>query len=184
MDKNLKQALIDHYNSQCMTPSQLKLIKSQVGYKNIKWIKPLTGGLIVVTIILFTFLFNQKPPTMQSIANEVSYNHQKNMPVEVLTNNYKELNEALDRLDFTSVPSIVLGKKFNLIGGRYCSVQGRIAAQLKLKNSIDGKEYTLYQFKNNGLVPSNSSPKLLVDDSVTIKIWSENDLGYALAIGK
>ncbi|MCF6323289.1 MAG: hypothetical protein L3J89_03030 [Gammaproteobacteria bacterium] len=35
-------------------------------------------------------------------------------------------------------------KGFEILGGRYCSLNGHIAAQVRLKNS-DGKIFTLYQ---------------------------------------
>lgn len=133
-------------------------------------------------ILALFFIFNIYQGDVETrITKEVQYNHAKKMPSEVLTDDYLVINEALDRLNFEVKQSTILPGTIQLVGARYCSIQGKIAAQIQLENSINGKRYTLYQFRLSGqkVIPKESE---INHKGVIVKIWKEGDLGFALAV--
>jgi hypothetical protein len=80
------------------------------------------------------------------IADEMSYNHNKRSPVDFASSDIGELRLLMDRLDFTLIgPERLVTHEWRLIGARYCSVRGRVAAQLRYENQRDGLSYTLYE---------------------------------------
>ena len=50
----------------------------------------------------------------------------------------------MQRLDFSLDLPADIQRNFQLIGGRYCSIQGGLAAQLKVRNRVNGAVSTLY----------------------------------------
>ena len=85
----------------------------------------------------------------------------------------------LNRLDFQLADANFLGgEEWNLLGARYCSIQGQLAAQFKLQKQ--GKPYTFYQAPMpRGM--KQISPTSHVIDGVQVKIWQEKGLLMAVA---
>ena len=187
MKNNLKNALNEYYSDFHLSEEQMRrleaLTESEKPESNIVrvWLYPAIAGFAAALILSFTFYLNSLKPLDQKIASEVTYNHNKGMPSEVLTDEYSVINEALDRLDFEVKPSQVLAGSLDLAGARYCSVQGKIAAQLKMVDPESGQEFTLYQFKATGMEDLHSMPVQIEDGNVTVRIWREGDLGFAIA---
>jgi hypothetical protein len=87
----------------------------------------------------------------------------------------------LSRLDFSIVPanSTIL-ETYRLMGGRYCSIQGVLAAQLRVQDVRSGKECTLYAVKAVGnlrdvIATVNSM------DGIRVEIWRQDNVLFALA---
>ncbi len=108
-------------------------------------------------------------------------NHKKQLAVEVVSSDYAELSGMLNKLDFElTSPDSPFTKNYELIGGRYCSIQGELAAQLKLKHRDNDTISTLYAAKLN---PELSKVKLTTKgtDTTSIKLWKSDKLFYGLA---
>ena len=72
------------------------------------------------------------------------------------------------------------GQRFDLLGGRYCSIQGGIAAQFKLRDRESGAVRTLYATKLTpalaGIAESNS-----IHGDLAISLWQDDGIFYGLA---
>ncbi|MEM8930348.1 MAG: hypothetical protein AAGE94_04205 [Acidobacteriota bacterium] len=115
------------------------------------------------------------------VAAEVAMNHKKDLDVEITAGSYPELGAALDKLTFAlEAPRRLAGHE--LIGGRYCSIQAQLAAQLKVR-SPDGDTTTLYVTElTTALADLPGTRREL--DGIAIELWSEDGLLYALASGR
>ncbi|MAE95782.1 MAG: hypothetical protein CL910_14085, partial [Deltaproteobacteria bacterium] len=70
-----------------------------------------------------------------SILREIALNHSKNLTVEFAAVGYPRLREQMAELDFSlRAPRRTPGGDLHMLGGRYCSIQGRLAAQIKLED--------------------------------------------------
>ena len=90
-----------------------------------------------VLIIGFLFLNRHLESNRlnRQVLAEIAMNHSKQLNVEIATTRYDILQTKLDRLDFALRPADhALQETYTLIGGRYCSIQGELAAQLKLRH--------------------------------------------------
>ena len=119
------------------------------------------------------------------IAAEVAKNHIKMKPLEVQTSELSQLRDYFTELDFTPVSSSRIGEKKLMIGGRYCSIQGLTAAQIRF---VDKQPLTLYQVQYDkalyGELPSvdvGQQPIELVERGVAVSIWIEKGLLMATA---
>ncbi|MBE1273712.1 hypothetical protein [Enterovibrio baiacu] len=79
------------------------------------------------------------------------------------------------------MPSQLPVEKWVLLGGRYCSIDGKIAAQLHVKDLETDRVYTFYQAK----LPQGSEADMKnVEtnvDGVNVSLWEENGLLMGLA---
>jgi len=70
-----------------------------------------------------------------------------------------------------------------LQGGRYCSIKGVTAAQLRFASESDGKVSTLYQvpyekalFGSVPAIESDDSPMVLASKGLNVQLWVEKGL--------
>lgn len=114
-------------------------------------------------------------------AAEVAMNHRKDLGVEVASTDYAELGEALHKLNFAlEPPRNRLTRGYRLVGGRYCSIQAQLAAQLKIHDPDTGDTATLYITEATPALTDLDGAHRALDD-VVIDMWQQNGLIYALA---
>ncbi|MFC1749548.1 hypothetical protein ACFL2V_12155 [Pseudomonadota bacterium] len=137
--------------------------------------------VVAITAAQFTYIFAVPESSLiLKVAQEVELNHNKKLAAEYASTNYTELAAVMTKLDFElKAPHEMLGNAYRLIGARYCSIQGQIAAQLKLVDKAN-KESTLYVTKlNDGL--STLHNKTQLREGLMIQNWKEGDLFFSLA---
>lgn len=116
----------------------------------------------------------------ERVAREVAMNHNKALGVEYQTDSFAVLSQYMDKLDFSlQAPRDMAFTNFTLVGGRYCSIQGQLAAQIKLADNA-GQVYTLYQTRSGEHLESISVDRMQLDQ-VDIRLWQEQGLLFALA---
>jgi hypothetical protein len=145
----------------------------------------LTGGLLATN----SYRLHQGEILLESIAQEVTDNHLKLKPLEVESGDLREVLGYFTNLDFQLLasPSITANPGDRLLGGRYCSIQGIDAAQLRVASAGGGLdtwyEATLPPDKLR-LVPNldkGQAPAEFVIRGVDIRIWQENGVVIAQA---
>lgn len=125
------------------------------------------------------------------IADEVARNHVKMKPLEVQTEQLSQLREYFTQLDFTPVSSSFLANTNNgdskMLGGRYCSIQGLTAAQIRFSQK-DKQPITLYEVQYDSnlygeqpILERGDKPTKLVVRGVAVSIWVEKGLLMAIA---
>ena len=143
----------------------------------------------VVTAIALVFFIQNQPINMgEKIAYEVSKNHLKLKPLEVKSDQLNDLSKYFDQLDFMLVDTSVLaGSDWQLLGARYCSIQGNTAAQLRLKHLPSGNIETLYQAPYNvkqfSSIPNVENKQYPIEEyskGMGVKIWVEKGVLFAL----
>jgi len=117
----------------------------------------------------------------RAVCAEVVMNYEKHSPMQVLSSHYSDVQAALNRLDFSIMPanSRIL-EAYRLVGGRYCSIQGVPAAQLRVQDIRSGQERTLYAVKAVGTLQDVNST---IDhmDGVRVEVWRHDNVLFVLA---
>jgi len=172
------------------TAQQEQIETSNTNNSNNKahWLYLASVAAFVFAFIAST-LYMAKPENMlQAIADEVVHNHLKLKPLEVKTQTIKGVQKYFSKLDFMPIDSTMLnGSALNLLGGRYCSLQGITAAQLRFKETDIASVQTLYQTEYRqdvfGDLPSidkGDNPAEIYVKGIKVKIWIEKGLLLAL----
>jgi hypothetical protein len=113
------------------------------------------------------------------VAEEIALNHNKQLAVEFPAPTYPALANHMAKLDFTPARPAHGQTDAELLGGRYCSIQKSIAAQIKLVDDSGGV-HTLYETRWND--EFDGLPGNTVDvDGVRVKFWRESDVLFGLA---
>ncbi len=168
--------------------------KHQTNGKNTKLLTtPLTklAGItaaILIMIALGLFILDQQPTIGTKIAHEVSKNHLKLKPLEINSDQLSDLSNYFSQLDFRLVHTKILSDpNWELLGARYCSIQGNTAAQLRLKNKQTGAVETLYQapfyedqFRKVPILENNQLPLEKYAKGIGVNIWVEKGVLFAL----
>lgn len=112
------------------------------------------------------------------VIREIVTNHVKQLQPDVITERWSALGRELPKLDFQPLRPSRLDD-LRLVGARYCSIQGHLAAQLRLE-APDGSRYTLYQLaatEELADLPATTGEAA----GVTVELWQERGLLLGLA---
>lgn len=139
------------------------------------------AAVILVGTVLLWVLVLQQPGITDLVLTEIVANHRHGVRIEFEANQYDILQAKLDKLTFSIIPTQpYLLEQFDLLGGRYCHIQGNMAVQLKLKERRSGMICTLYvtpltsDFQSVGLGTMDHNGTM-------IKLWEDNDRLFGLA---
>jgi len=172
---SLKGQIRDHYQSKKLSSDQIERLQEE---RRPFFLWGAIGSSLVACSILLVFI--TMPNFDNSVMQEITYNHFKNLSVEIITSDLSKIQDALPRLDFTIVQSSKFPhNEWQVVGGRYCSIQGQIAAQIKLKKIKTGQIYTFYQTR--GRKEFNSEPVQSSIDGATVQVWNEKGLLMGIA---
>lgn len=147
------------------------------------------AAMIAVCIVTLYFSVGQYQNKMAiyAIVEEVSQNHLKFKPLEVSDKNLLKVSQYFEKLDFNPIQSVLVeGLNTQLLGGRYCSIQGNIAAQLRLQEQ-GGSLTTLFETKFNEddflflpNIDKGEQPIRQFIDGQTVTLWIERGVVMAL----
>ena len=121
------------------------------------------------------------------IAEEVVHNHLKMKPLEVSSHSLHDMRAYFNQLDFSlRSSSVIENTSLQLLGGRYCSIQGITAAQLRLKDKRTGDLETLYQapynkelFKDLPKLQEGQAPVRHFINGIAVEVWVEKGILFA-----
>ena len=192
-DKHLNQQINSYYNDKKLDPDKLEQLLSQT--KNIhqsenivshSWSLTRSAAIAasIFAVIILALIFKLPGAPQQNlailVAEEIALNHNKQLDIEFKAESYSTLRTLMKKLDFNPVsPSRIDQNNLTLIGTRYCSIQGQLAAQIKLKDS-KGNIRTLYQTQLNPKLSELPEKDYLVN-GVKITQWQEHGLFFGLA---
>ena len=197
--KPFKSAVADHLTQHSLDEHQLEALEQLTrSSENVRITKTsgktprkmkhigytIAASLVLMIGALITY---QSTTTSQGIpeqiAHEVAKNHLRMKPLDINSQNPEEVRAYFTLLDFLPIASTVYGQKnANILGGRYCSVKGVTAAQLRFENR-QGKMETLYQvpydanlFSDLPKLEAGDAPLKLFKRGLEINMWVEKGL--------
>lgn len=195
--KKIKESISNHIASKSLPDSKLDSLMAlqntpvDVPPKNnavqYRWAASFAA---VVVIMLTSLYFNLFPDLSmdERIGNEVAKNHIKLKPLEVESSSIDVLRSYFTELDFAPIESsLIKPLDKTLMGGRYCSIQGVTAAQLRLKDNKTGKVQSLYQalytpdvFASLPRLEEGQAPITIYAGGLEVDVWVEKGLLFAL----
>jgi hypothetical protein len=191
MKPKLKQSVIEHLESVRLDDArldELEELQRRSSARNGWHSRPLklfAAACLLVAIVVSWLPFEQSD-MLYEIAEEAALNHLAQQPLEVYGTTVAELDSHFDQLGFRLVDSLAPAKGVRLLGGRYCSLQGVTAAQLR-RQDAQGRTQTLYQVPYQpatmGKLPDpalGEQPRTLQIRGLNVDLWVERGLLLAL----
>jgi hypothetical protein len=137
----------------------------------------------VAALVLLVFWLSITRPderVAHLAAQEVALNHHKQLAVEYPAATIDQLAGAMSKLDFTPVmPQRFRDNDHRVIGARYCSLRGQIAAQIRLTDT-SGRTCTLYEARPMNELAEVAAAEFEID-GCRIEVWREAGLLMVLA---
>ncbi len=191
-DDAVDNAVKQHYQRQVLAPKTLKRMEAMAENRQNKqnacfWRKRwqlqrnlFLAASFIITILLVPFLWPGDESQLSKVAREVALNHNKQLTSDYITDSYQNLVLLMKKLDFVPVsPALLKQSGYQVIGARYCSIQGHIAAQIKLITR-HGDELTLYQTRLNHKLALLDGQYYTVN-KVQVRTWQEGRIFFSLA---
>ncbi len=193
-NQSVEQSLRDHYAGKQLSDRQLQRLKDilEATQSDAPQVEAATKeglgrkfyffAMVCATLIIASVAVNHQAryDIDRQIADEVALNHNKQLRPDFLAESVETLSRQMSDLDFKLVlPEKIRASSYRLVGSRYCSIGGQLAAQLRLTNSAQ-QPVTLY------VTPLSEKLGKLRQDEQTqaelkIVFWQEQGLFYALA---
>ena len=200
----LKEAVQNHIAEEKLTPSELGGLlamqrdvleehreqKAPRAFRVPGWLLA-TAASTVLAVSVFMWQHTSQQALSRDIALEVAENHLKLKPMDLETQSMNDIRRYFSQLDFSPTNSGLMADQFALpeglmIGGRYCSIQGITAAQLRYKGQ-DSALNTFYEvgydeqvFGDLPNIDNGETPKEILVKGLKVTLLVEKGLLMAL----
>jgi len=182
MDR-LDEKISDHYLSKNLSPAKMQLLLARAHSERKKrwWPAYAAVVMILVTGVLIAHQHLLLDERKDIALRETAMNHITKLQVDFSATELEDLNSKMSKLDFAlRLPNKVSAVANNLIGARYCTIAGNLAAHLRFNERASGKQLSLF------MTPVADEMKHLLNEQaqiegVNVKLWQEEGLFYAMA---
>lgn len=186
--KNLEQELKNYYRSKRLdshriTAMQASVHEMQRTRYNVSYLIPI-AAVILLTIGIGLWLHISADSITHQVVAEIGHNHRQHGALVVESDQYAVVQAALSELDFPIRPRRdEFVQDFVLAGGKYCTIRGFQAAQLKLSHSKSQIIHTLYVLPIADNI-KDVEPGIYETNGVQVELWTDQVLLYGLAHGQ
>ena len=183
--KNLEQQLNNYYRSKRLASHRITAIQASVHEMGktryrVSYLIPV-AALILLTIGIGLWLHISTDSITHQVVAEIGRNHRQHGALVVESGQYGVVQAALSELDFPIRPRRdELVQDFVLVGGKYCTIQGSKAAQLKLSHGKSEIIHTLYVLPMADDI-KDVKPGVYETNGVQVELWTDRTLVYSLA---
>lgn len=137
-----------------------------------------------VSLMALSVLLHQNKLLSQRtdlVLREAALNHATKLRMDAQADTVIGLQKGLQELPFDiKLPESDFYKKLVLVGGRYCTISGNLAAHLKLASPDKSKQYSLFLTPSAENLKSMNSSEAKIS-GVAVKLWQEQNVVYAFA---
>ncbi len=196
MKNGLKNSVKDFIESQELNGEQLDNLTRLINSKQEKQLKEKRFKFRAIAAVLIAvvsasaylgFIENNNTNIPQLIAEEVAHNHLKMKPLEVSGGSLNDVRVYFEKLDFALThSSYVANNNLQLLGGRYCSIQGETAAQLHMRDEKTGATQIVYQapydkemFAELPDLQEGQMPVRRFVNGIAVDVWVEKGVLFA-----
>ncbi|AFV00766.1 hypothetical protein [Simiduia agarivorans] len=190
MTESLKHSAREQIGAASLSPEELAGLNAHLQaqptakrrFNPLVWV---AGAILIAGLGLMAhahWLAAERKALIAAIATEVVDNHVQRKPLDVTGNSVVQLSQAMEQLDFTLVESWMLPDlEARLTGARYCTLQGKTAAQLRLgDDTLYQAPFTDAQEKLLHDINVEATPVIQFARGFEITLWEERGLLMAL----
>ncbi len=178
-----EEQLIDYYQSQQLSNDRLHAILDDTQSMRRKRVVGLALAASVLLMSVVALVHKNILTTQRTdvVLREAALNHSSKLQMDAEGQSMTELQNKLQELPFDiRLPESEWFEQLALVGGRYCTISGNLAAHIKLSNPETSEQYSLFLTPAAENLKTLQSPEVEVF-GVDVKLWQENDVVFAFA---
>ncbi len=163
--------------------------RSTTSARNNTWWKywmPVAAAAAVVMALSFQLARNQSPSQEEfyfDVAGEIAMRHNAYSNFDVKAATFDGVQNELEDLGFSVTPLMKqkILSAYEVLGARYCQLQGQQAAHVQVRNRSTGALCTLYIAALKGPLSALKSADRSVDlEANHVDLWEDSDRLFAL----
>ncbi len=138
------------------------------------------ASLLVASLAMGVHEFGSRSERTARTLNEAAMNHSTRLQFEFETSSLAQVDASMNQLPFEVVLPVKFNQEYELLGARYCTLNGELAAHVKFLNQRSDKQVSLFMTR---AVEDLKKIKTTTDniDGVNVTLWNESGLFYAMA---
>ncbi len=175
--------LVEHFQAQTLPSDRIELILDASRSAR-RWRFAPAYAVAAMLLLAVVVLAHQRSLVTQrtSLAlREAAMNHVTKLQLDVEANGIDALQSGLAELPFDiELPDNPVFAKLALLGGRYCTISGNLAAHLKFSDPESQQQYSLFVTPYAGNLAEMESNTVEMS-GIAVNLWRENDIVYAMA---
>ncbi len=179
----IDRKLAEFYQQRTLNSARLESILAESRRQRQRHKLPMYAAAAALAMMLVTVLHQHALSNQQVdyALREAALNHLNKLKLDATASSVSALQSELPELPFDMVlPEGQLYEELALIGGRYCTIGGNLAAHLKFSHPQSGELFSLFMTPKAGTTKSLHSEAEQVE-GVEVRLWQENNVVYAMA---
>ncbi len=182
--KDLDEQVYQYYWDKSMKNESIEALLETEQKHSRNWL-PISAALVAGVALFAAVLWQQQLVQLDLrdlTIREAAMNHTSKFQLDVETSELELLTAKMEKLDFQITLPAQLESRLALIGGRYCTINGQLAAHLKFEDRKLGSELSLFMTPATTTLSSLHGQKARIADlAVSVSLARENGMFYALA---
>jgi len=182
--------LRNHYRNLQLDVSDVQDIARAGGEKNLIDRKRLSTGfgaltwtaaaLLVLSISVGIHDYGTHSERTHRTLSEAAMNHSTRLQLEFEASTILEIDEYMSQLPFNVKLPSEFNEQYSVLGARYCTINGELAAHVKFLDRETDKQISLFMARSvDDLQEINATREQV--DGVNVSLWNESGLFYAMA---
>jgi hypothetical protein len=175
--------IVDYYQSRTLPADRLELIL-ETSRSARRWRFAPAYAVAAMLLLTVVVLMHQRSLVTQRTTlalREAAMNHITKLQLDVEARGLDALQAGLAELPFDiELPDNPVFGKLALLGGRYCTISGNLAAHLKFNDPESQQQYSLFVTPYAGNLEAMESDAVEMS-GIEVNLWRENDKVFAMA---
>ena len=182
--------LRDHYRGVELSSQQLEELADQ-GHQNAlsnRWLSPgekagiswVAAALLLLTISFRIHGYGTNSERTSRTLQEAAMNHSTRLELEFKSNSIVEIDQHMSQLPFNVQLPSEFKEQYSVLGARYCTINGELAAHVKFINPETEQQVSLFMTRSVDDLRAIKDTSEQVD-GVSVSLWNESGLFYAMA---
>ncbi len=191
-ESEIDQKVRDCFLSQSLSAKSVEAILAKgqearlVGERG-SWWKPWASvAAAAAVVMLVAFQLGKQYDVSEfarEVAGEIAMRHNGSRPLDIEAHSFDEVQNGMKDLAFSVAPAAKKGllSAYEIIGARYCWLEGQQGVHMRMRNRISGTLCTLYIASLNGPLADLKSTENEVHVGVNdVTMWEDSNRLFAL----
>ena len=191
-DTELDQRIRDCFLAQRLSQKSVESIlargrQAQAAREKRSWWRPWIPVAAAAAVIMFVAFHTAREYDVsqfaRQVAGEIAMRHNGDRPFDIEASSFDAVQNGLKDLAFSVTPAVKEGvlSAYEILGARYCYLEGQQGVHLRVRNRASGAFCTLYIASLKGpLANLKATDREVHLEGNDVKMWEDRDRLFAI----